>query len=135
MERHTKSKESVESGHNGEPIESKAPGKRRRWTARRKRDIVLEGLSGKASVAEVCRREGITQSMFYEWKEAALAKMEEALAYGGRTKEEYEKDKEIERLQRKIGQLTMDVEILKKVREERLRRERRSDLFGKRGTP
>jgi len=52
--------------------QSKDGQKRRRWTARAKIDLVLEGLKGELTVAEICRREGITPSMFYEWKERFL---------------------------------------------------------------
>lgn len=45
---------------NEQPSES-----RRRWTAKAKLEVVLEGLKGQTSVAELCRRHGITQSMYY----------------------------------------------------------------------
>ena len=92
-------------------------GKRRRWTAKRKLEVVLEGLSEKVTIAELCRKHGITQSMYYDWKQLSLQKMEEALTFAGKTKEEYEKDKKIQTLECKIGQLTMDNEILKKTQE------------------
>lgn len=56
--------------------------KRRRWTAKAKLEVVLEGLKGQESVAEICRRHGITQSMFYEWQEAMLKAGEEGLTRG-----------------------------------------------------
>jgi len=47
--------------------EKKQPSeKRRRWTAKAKLEVVLEGLKSQESVAEICRRHGITQSMYYE---------------------------------------------------------------------
>jgi|Deesub1362A_J573_1020465.scaffolds.fasta_scaffold10759_1 transposase-like protein len=42
--------------------------KRKRWTVKAKMDIVLEGLKGQETIAELCRRTGISQSMYYEWK-------------------------------------------------------------------
>ena len=50
----------------------KPPEKRRRWTAKAKMEVVLEGLKGEESIAELCRRHGITQSMYYEWQETML---------------------------------------------------------------
>lgn len=88
---------------------------KRYWTARRKAEIVLEGLKENQTVAEICRKYGITQSMYYEWKQTFIAKGEEGLTYGGKSRLEYEQQKEIAKLQRKIGELTMDIEILKKV--------------------
>src|SRR5690606_9739900 len=53
--------------------------KRRRWTAKAKLEVVLEGLRGQESVAEICRRHGIIQSMYYEWQEAVFKAAEEGL--------------------------------------------------------
>ena len=38
---------------------------RKHYSAEEKIRIVLDGLRGEASVAELCRREGIAQSMYY----------------------------------------------------------------------
>jgi len=38
---------------------------RKHYSAEDKIRIVLDGLRGEASVAELCRREGIAESMFY----------------------------------------------------------------------
>ena len=66
--------------------ENKQPSeKRRRWTAKAKLEVVLEGLIGQTSIAELCRRHGITQSMYYEWQEAMLQAGVEGLTHGGRT--------------------------------------------------
>ena len=88
--------------------------KRQLWTVRKKAQVVLEGLQGKLSAAELCRKYGITQSTYYEWRQTFIEKGQEGLAYGGRSKEEYEKDKRIAQLERMIGQLTIDNTILKK---------------------
>jgi hypothetical protein len=34
--------------------------------------IVLEGLRGETSIAELCRKEGIAQSMYYGWSKEFL---------------------------------------------------------------
>ena len=34
--------------------------------------IVLEGLSGDESIAAICRREGIAQSVYYSWSKAFM---------------------------------------------------------------
>lgn len=40
---------------------------RRRYSAEEKVRIVLLGLRGESSVAELCRREGIAQGAYYKW--------------------------------------------------------------------
>ncbi len=40
---------------------------RRHFSAEDKIRIVLEGLRGEDSIAELCRREGIASSMYYGW--------------------------------------------------------------------
>ena len=45
---------------------------RRRITSEEKIRIVLEGLKGEESIAEICRREGIAPSMYYKWSKGFL---------------------------------------------------------------
>ena len=40
---------------------------RRRFSAEDKIRIVLEGLLGDDSIAELCRKEGLAQSLYYVW--------------------------------------------------------------------
>ena len=40
---------------------------RKQYSAEDKIRIVLDGLRGDASIAELCRREGIAESMYYAW--------------------------------------------------------------------
>ena len=40
---------------------------RRHFSAEDKIRIVLEGLRGEDSIAELCRKEGIAQSLYYAW--------------------------------------------------------------------
>lgn len=46
---------------------------RRHFSAEDKIRIVLEGLRGEDSIAELCRREGIASSMYYGWSKDFLA--------------------------------------------------------------
>ncbi len=45
---------------------------RRHFSAEDKIRVVLEGLRGEDSIAELCRREGIAQSMYYGWSKEFL---------------------------------------------------------------
>src|SRR6476660_10341333 len=45
---------------------------RRKFSAEEKIRIVLEGLRGEESIAELCRREGIAPNMYYKWSKEFL---------------------------------------------------------------
>ena len=40
---------------------------RRKFSSEEKIRIVIEGLRGEMSIAELCRREGIAQNLYYRW--------------------------------------------------------------------
>lgn len=43
-----------------------------RYSAEEKIRIVLDGLRGEETIAELCRREGIAQSVYYKWSKVFL---------------------------------------------------------------
>ena len=45
---------------------------RRQFSAEEKIRIVLEGLRGEDGIAELCRREGIVQNLYYRWSKDFL---------------------------------------------------------------
>ncbi len=45
---------------------------RRNYSAEEKIRIVLEGLRGEYSIAELCRKEGINQNLYYRWSKEFL---------------------------------------------------------------
>ena len=45
---------------------------RRRFSSEEKIRIVLEGLKGEESIAELCRREGISPNLYYNWSKDFL---------------------------------------------------------------
>ena len=45
---------------------------RRQYSAEEKIRIVLSGLRGEDSIAELCRREGIAESLYYSWSKEFL---------------------------------------------------------------
>jgi transposase len=53
------------SGPAKEPAEQVVKQIRRQFSAEEKIRIVLSGLRGEDSVAELCRREGIVQNLYY----------------------------------------------------------------------
>jgi len=53
---------------------------RKRHAPEEKIRIVLEGLRGEYSIAELCRREGIAQSLYYSWSKEFLEAGKKRLA-------------------------------------------------------
>ena len=45
---------------------------RKQYSAEEKIQIVLEGLKGEISIAELCRREGINVNLYYRWSKDFL---------------------------------------------------------------
>jgi transposase len=45
---------------------------RRRWTAKEKMEIVVEGMAPGANISEVCRQYGIAQTQYYRWRESFI---------------------------------------------------------------
>src|SRR5680860_426478 len=43
--------------------------KRRSFTGRQRIEIVLEGLQSDASVSDVCRKHGISATLYYRWRD------------------------------------------------------------------
>jgi transposase-like protein len=89
--------------------QDKAP---QRWTAKRRAALVVELLRGGTSVQEAARHHGLTVAEIEQWKEKFLAGAENALRSRPLDEEEV-KDREIKRLKQKIGDLVMDIDILK----------------------
>ena len=75
---------------------------RRRYSAEEKIRIVLEGLKGEESIAELCRREGISPNLYYNWSKEFLEAGKRRLM--GDTKREATSG-EVTELRRENGQL------------------------------
>jgi transposase-like protein len=58
---------------------------RRKWAAKTKALIVLEGLKGKP-VAEICTEHQISQSLYYQWRDQFLANAAKAFDDPQRTR-------------------------------------------------
>ena len=43
---------------------------RKQYSAEEKIRIILDGLRGETPIAELCRREGIAESMYYSWEQS-----------------------------------------------------------------
>jgi transposase len=56
--------------------ESSGNGKRKRWGAADKLRIVLAGMEPGVEVSDLCRREGLSPAMYYQWKRTLLGSAE-----------------------------------------------------------
>jgi len=86
--------------------------KQRKWSTEEKMAIVLEGLKGVKSVADICREHKISQALYYRWRDKFLEGGKKAL-YNGQADDNVYKA-EIEKLQKIIGKQAVQIEILKK---------------------
>ena len=83
-----------------------------RWTSKRRTALVVSILKGETSAQEAARKHGLTVGDVEKWVELAMAGMENQLR--SRPKEdEALKDERIKQLERKVGQMTLDMDILK----------------------
>jgi transposase len=91
---------------------------RRQFSAEEKIRIVLEGVRGEESTAELCRREGIASSMYYGWSKEFLDAGKRRLA-GDTTRaatsgEVKDLRREAQALKEAVADLTLENRLLKK---------------------
>ena len=91
---------------------------RRRFSAEEKIRIVLDGLRGEDSVAGLCRREGIAESMYYSWSkeflEAGKRRLAGDTARSATTDEVKELRREATELKEVVAEQALELRLLKK---------------------
>ena len=91
---------------------------RRHFSAEDKIRIVLDGLRGDDSIAELCRREGIAQSLYYVWSkeflEAGKRRLVGDTARAATTDEVRDLRRESSALKECVADLTLENRLLKK---------------------
>ena len=91
---------------------------RRHFSAEDKIRIVLDGLRGDESIAELCRREGIAQSLYYTWSkefmEAGKRRLAGDTARAATTEEVKDLRREARDLKECVADLTLENRLLKK---------------------
>ena len=93
---------------------------RRHYSAEDKIRIVLEGLRGEASIAELCRKEGINQNLYYRWSKQFLEAGKKRLA-GDRAREANTDEvkglrSEATQLKEALAETLLENRLLKKIR-------------------
>jgi transposase-like protein len=81
---------------------------KRKWDAKTKAMIVLEGLKGKP-VAEVCTEYQISQSQYYQWRDQFLAHAANAFEVHQHTRKEARLEQENARLKTLVGELLLEL--------------------------
>ncbi len=89
-----------------------SPDEIQRWTARRRAALVLSLLKGETTVEELALRHGLASSEVEDWKTRFLAAAHNALRTRPRD-EDVLKDEQIRRLKQKVGELVIEVDMLK----------------------
>ena len=91
-------------------------GKRKQWSAAEKLRIVLSGLQADTKVAELCRREGITATQYYQWRDRLLGSAGKVFdrQSSGLSPQEERSERELRRLKDVIAEITAENLELKK---------------------
>ena len=87
-----------------------------KYSAEEKLRIVLEGLRGEEKIAELCRREGIHQNMYYKWSKEFLEAGKQRLAGDTKREADGQEVKEMrgenDQLKHLVAELTLKNRIL-----------------------
>ena len=94
---------------------------RRQFSAEEKIRIVLSGLRGEDSIAELCRREGIVQNLYYRWSkeflEAGKKRLAGDTARAATSDEVKDLRREASALKEVVAELMLENRLLKKKRD------------------
>jgi len=89
-----------------------------RWTGKRRASLILSILKGETSAQAAARKHGLTVAEVEEWRERYLLGAENALR--ARPKDEDAlKDEQIKKLKQKVGELVLDLDVLKEASKDR----------------
>ena len=87
----------------------------RTFSADFKLDTVMEGFRGEKSIAQICREREIKDVLYYKWRDTFVENA--ASVFGGQGDNDRQKlEARIAELERMIGQMTIENEILKKAK-------------------
>jgi transposase len=82
---------------------------------RRDSDRTWNLRQGKKSIAQICRERGIKDTLYYKWRDIFIERSAEIFARPGST-DSQKKAERIAELERMVGKLAMENEVLKKAR-------------------
>ena len=91
---------------------------RKQYSAEEKIRIVLDGLRGEHSIAELCRREGIAESLYYSWSKEFLEAGKRRLAgdteRAANTGEVKDLKRQAQDLKEVVAEQALELRLLKK---------------------
>ena len=91
---------------------------RRKFNSEEKIRIILEGLKGEDSIATICRREGISPSLYYKWSkdflEAGKRRLKGDTIREANSDEVTELRRENDELKQLVAELSLKNRVLKK---------------------
>ncbi len=90
--------------------------KRRKIDPETKTAAVLEGLKGESSMADICRKYQISESLYYRWRDKFLEAGSRALASRNGSGPEAAEKAKIAELERIMSKQAVKIEILKNFR-------------------
>ncbi|MDD3789502.1 MAG: transposase [Petrimonas sp.] len=90
---------------------------KRNLTADQKMAIVLQGIKGEISIAELCRQHNISQTLYYNWRDRFIEGGKQRLNGKGENNPTIEYKTRIKELEHIIGKQTITIDILKKTQE------------------
>jgi transposase len=88
---------------------------RKRYSGEEKIRIVLEGLRGEETVAELCRREGISESVYYRWSKEFLEAGKQRLVGDTKRQATSEDVKDLRRENEQFKQLVAELALKNRV--------------------
>ena len=87
---------------------------RRTFTGQFKLETVLEYLRGHKPTAQICRERDITENLLYRWKQQFYERAPHLFDMGQAQPSHDAAQERIAELERMVGRLTMELDILKK---------------------
>ena len=91
---------------------------RKKYSAEEKIRIVIEGLRGENSIAELCRKEGINANLYYKWSkdflEAGKSRLDGDIRREATTGEVHHLKNENMDLKQLVAELSLEIRMLKK---------------------
>lgn len=88
----------------------KQPEDIQRWTAKRRAALVMSILRGETTIVEAARKHGLTVADVEHWKDTFLLAAENALRSRPKDEEALHQE-QVKKLERKVGQLVMELDI------------------------
>ena len=111
-------KPGTRKGHGEKVVRDIRRATRKQYSAEEKIRIVLDGLKGEDSIAELCRREGIAQSLYYSWSkeflEAGKKRLAGDTARAATSNEVKDLRREARDLKEVVAEQTLELRLLKK---------------------